>query len=677
MRTNVSLRVSWFLWADEDRRRELLELLREYHEAIDEVAFFTAFTHPPLPLAVVKERASMLADVMPRFREIGLAAGINHLATIGHLDENLPNSLDEPWQHLVDIGGGVSKSCYCVADPKVREYVRASYAALAAAKPDFIWVDDDVRLEHHPPAVTLACFCERCVAEFSAETGRTWTREELKAGLLGPDRADSPASGDDEHPTEERSALWRSWLAHNRKYLADLLSCIRGAVDGVDLELPLGLMSCELPYSGYAFEDLASALAGDRNVPVKWRPGGGFYTDAAPLELVTKAHSVGRQVSLLPQGVTDVQYEHENFPYQRLKKSRTIFISETAAALGAGCTGVALNLMGISSDPIDEYRPYFDAVREARPLFERAAEVLGRSACEGIWPAFTRDHAAYRDMSSGWGGVGPGELAEIGLPTAYAREGASVSLLSGNAPLEFSNDELVEILSGGVVMDGPALVRANERLADMGLERHTGFAVRGTRVADSIEVFTDDPVNGPYAGWHRDCRPSFWRETTYLIKPTSPESRPLSEIVDFTPQRHGPASGIFENELGGRVAVLGYYPWRSLQSLAKSSQMKSLCRWLSRDGLPAWVESYARALLWCRRDARGLPAALLVNASIDPAGKLALRMREPVAAIMMTRMDGSVEKPAVNSPQRGGDAPYAALEIERLGPWEAVLLSCE
>ena len=320
MRANVSLRVSCFLWAHEDRLRELLELLRGCRGAIDEVAFFTAFTHPPLPLGVVRERAAILEGVMPRFREIGLAAGINHLATIGHLDENLPNSLDEPWQHLVDIGGGVSRSCYCAADPQVREYVRASYAALAASKPDFIWVDDDVRLESHSPSVTLACFCDRCVAGFSAETGRQWTREELEAALL-------PAGDGAGAPTEKRSALWRAWLAHNRKYLAGLLSCIRGAVDEVDPGLPLGLMSCELAYSGYAFEELARALAGGRDVPVKWRPGGGFYTDAAPMELVTKAHSVGRQVSLLPRGVTDVQYEHDNFPYQRLKKSRTIFIS--------------------------------------------------------------------------------------------------------------------------------------------------------------------------------------------------------------------------------------------------------------------------------------------------------------------------------------------------------------
>ena len=79
-----------------------------------------------------------------------------------------------------------------------------------------------------------------------------------------------------------------------------------------------------------------------------------------------------------------------------------------------------------------------------------------------------------------------------------------------------------------------------------------------------------------FAGWHRDCRPSFNPEpAAWLIEPTSPQARPLSEIVDFTPKSFGPTSGVFENRLGGRVAVFGYYPWRFLQSLAKTSQLKA------------------------------------------------------------------------------------------------------
>jgi len=65
------------------------------------------------------------------------------------------------------------------ADPRVAEYQRQCYAALAGSRPDFIWADDDVRLENHAPAIQMACFCDLCLAEYGAQCGRTWTREEL------------------------------------------------------------------------------------------------------------------------------------------------------------------------------------------------------------------------------------------------------------------------------------------------------------------------------------------------------------------------------------------------------------------------------------------------------------------------------------------------------------------
>lgn len=227
-RARISLRVGVGQWLNPKRREELLALVKEYRETLDEVAFFTGFTHPPLPLAEIQCRAAVLAGLLPQFRALGISAGINHLATIGHLDENLENSLREPWQHLVDFDGSQSASCYCAADPRMQEYIRSCYVALAKAKPDFLWVDDDLRMESHGP-IRYACFCHLCMATFSKETGKPWTRELLVAALR---------SG----PRPDRLALRRQWLAHNRAYLRGLFGTIRAAVDDVNPAIPLGLM---------------------------------------------------------------------------------------------------------------------------------------------------------------------------------------------------------------------------------------------------------------------------------------------------------------------------------------------------------------------------------------------------------------------------------------------------
>jgi hypothetical protein len=602
----------------------------------------------------------VLAEVLAEFKTLGVAAGINHLATIGHLDENLENSLREPWQHLVDFDGSVSASCYCVADPQMQDYLRSCYVALAKAKPDFIWIDDDVRMESHGP-VRFACFCNRCIAAFCRESGKQYTRETLVAAL-------------GEGPRPKRLALRRQWLAHNRAYLKDLLTNIRKAVDSVDPSIPLGFMTGETAYSGLGFSDWVPVLARSRKLPVKWRPGGGFYTDEVTGLLLDKAHSVGRQIAMLPPSVTEIQYEHENFPYQRLKKSVTSFTAEIAAAIGAGCTGAALNCLGITGDPADEYRPYFDGVRAYRAFFDKAVATFGRSPCEGIWSAFTRDHFAALQADGNWFASPPwggdlrfgNEMAEIGIPTAYGRDGARLAVLSGDGCLDFSNTEILKLLAGGIILDVPALARLHES----GLGEYTGFAVRGQKEKDTIERFTHDPINGRFDGWHRDCRPSFYPEPAWLIEPISPQARPLSEIIDFTPKNFGPTSGLFENRLGGRVAIFGYYPWRSLQSLAKTSQLKLVCRWLSQDKLPAYVGSYAKAALWCRRDGQGRLAVLLLNASADALADVSICVRD-AHRLHVARVVGKAEV----LQKTGTDNPYSLFSIHGLSPWEPVLLT--
>lgn len=659
-KSRISIRVGVGQWIHPQRLAELKQFVADYRDTIDEVAFFTGFTHPPLSLSEMVRRAEILAGILPEIRALGVLAGINHLATIGHLDENLEHSLREPWQHLVDFDGAVSASCYCVADPAMQTYVRDVYVALAGAKPDFLWVDDDVRMENHGP-IRFACFCDRCMGEFSRESGRAWTRAALVDALRGGARP-------------ERLALRRQWLAHNRAYLGGLLARIREAVDRVDPTIVLGMMSGETSYSGYGFGDWVPKMAGARQLPVKWRPGGGFYTDDTPLALIDKAHSVGRQIAWLPSAVREIQYEHENFPYQRLKKSVTIFCAEIAAAIGAGCTGTALNCLGIADDPAAEFRPYFDGVRARRALFDRMAATFGRSPCEGVWSVFTRDHFAALQPDGDWfaaptwGGALRyfNEMSEIGIPAAYTREGARVAALTADGCLDLSRDELLKLLSGGVLLDIPALFRLHE----LGLGEHAGFAARTPKEKDTIEQFTADPLNGSMAGWHRDCRPSFYPEPAWLLDFLSPQARPLSEIIDFAPQNFGPTSGVFENTLGGRVAVFGYYPWRSLQSAAKTAQLRRVCRWLSRDTLPAYVESYAKAALWCRRDAAGRPALLLLNASADTVTDLALHVRD-AASLDVIRAG---EAPLTLTPA-SADGPYTQWRIPTLGPWEAALLA--
>lgn len=161
----VAFRILPAHWQDEKRLRALLRFFARHPQAVDELAFFTAQTHPPLPLEEINRRAERLRGVLAEVRAQGLGAGVNVLATIGHHEENLENSLAAPWQRVMDMRGNICRGCFCPAQPEHIDYVRKVYTCIAQTKPDFIWIDDDVRLEGHWP-VSYGCFCDLCMQQF-------------------------------------------------------------------------------------------------------------------------------------------------------------------------------------------------------------------------------------------------------------------------------------------------------------------------------------------------------------------------------------------------------------------------------------------------------------------------------------------------------------------------------
>lgn len=657
----ISLRIFTKTWQDRSHFEELVTLLSRDRQRIDEVAFFTSMTHAPLPLAAIEAAAAQLRDeCLPAIRALGLRAGINHLVTIGHLDENPEYSLQEPWQHLVDISGEESASCYCASDPRVQEYIGKCYAALAGAGPDFIWIDDDVRLESHAPTIKYACFCDYCIDRFNRTAGHEWTRDRLRAEFnVGAPR--------------ERFEFRRQWLKHTNSYITELIGLIRRSVDEANPNVVLGLMTGEIAYSGYAYSPWVDAMAGCKGLEVKWRPGGGFYSDDSPIAMLSKVHSVGRQIACLPDSLTDIQYEVENFPFQLLRKSTTGFAAEISAALGAGCTGTALDILDLFDTP-SVATPYLDKVRDMAGFFEEAAKLFGRSACEGIVIPFTPPHFAALQIEGNWEHA-PNwgsdfkpycELSEIGLPFGYSSNGGSVTLLTDANCVEYTPDELRSFLAGSVLMDGTTL----ERLEAVGLGELTGFRISGRKDTDSIERLTSHALNGEFAGFHRDCRPSFTSKPVHLLEPRAAGAECISEVVDFGGVVHGVTSGVYENSLGGRVAVIGYYPWHMIHTAAKSFQLKAVCRWLSRGQLPAYIGSCHKIALWCRRDSSGTPAMMLLNASLDAAERFEVCVAGDGAPILATFMDGHSE---VVDPIGVVDN-YATYRIIRLEPWQAVLL---
>ena len=659
----ISFRIGVPLWLPEGRFAHLLEVLARHRGVTDELAFFTSDTHAPLPLDVLGERVQVLAQRMSVARRGGYRAGINILATIGHHNENLANSLSGGFTRMTAPDGQVCLGSFCPNDDNFRsDYVEPLYAMMADAKPDFIWIDDDVRLLGHMP-IPAGCFCDRCLALFADECGVHNSRAALWRALT-------------QESLDAKLEIRRAWLDHNRRTLARLFELIERTVHGIRPDMPLGFMTGDRFFEGYDFETLAEVLAGPQRAEVMWRPGGGFYSDEMLDDMTDKSHDVGRQVSRLPDSVVSIQSEIENFPYQLQKAAHSTAL-EAASHIAAGCTGAAFNILSQYDEPLDEYELLVAGIERTRPFLDLLARTLGRAAPTGVYTGWSRDSFVAcavegDDWFSGGPTIAPArEMFQFGIPAAYSLTHAAVTVLSGDLPLAFSDAEIRRILSSGVYLDAQALIRLNE----MGYGAHTGFEVERFVDIDAIEQLTHHALNGVWAERLRDGRQSFlgWMEPAAVLRPQDDAAQVLSRLVDYTHRETAACcSGVFENELGGRVCVAGYYPWSFLKNLSKSSQVKSLFRWLSRDSLDAYVASFHKINLWVRHPREGQLAVALINASLDPADSINLLLRtdaEEISVFDMQCVETRV-RAAGSAP-----APYRSFVLPRVPAWQMSLVT--
>jgi hypothetical protein len=656
----VSFRVGTTQWMPEARFNELLKLFDKYKGVTDEITFFTQTTHAPLPADEIRRRTIILKERLSEARKHGYSSGINILTTIGHHNENLDNSLKGPYTNMTNIDGETCKGSFCPNDTNLQTYVRSVYTYASEAHPDYIWIDDDVRFGHMP--IGYGCFCANCLRIFNDEYGHAYSREELRRVF-------------NESDIKVKLRVREEWLQHNRNTISNLFRLIERTVHTADPKIKLGFMTGDRFFEGYDFDNWARILSGPDSTEVMWRPGGGFYTDINTNDLSGKSHDIGRQVSQLPARVRSIESEIECFPYQRLKKAANIIVLEACSHIASGCTGAAFNVLSMYDEPLDEFEPLIEELQAKRPFFDLLASRLGRTPGTGIAALWNKNSYATGNITEGnWLRAGnpvvSHEIFNIGIPVSYSSAKSVVTLLGKNNILALSDGEIRKLLSGGVYMDAEAL----DQLNSMGYGKFTGFEVTSSELHDRIERLSGDPLNGRFAGRERDNRQSFWNEPAYSLKKTDDKARILSSLVDYTDSEvAGCTSGIFENSLGGRVFVGGYYPWSFTENLSKSSQLKSVFRWLSKDVLPGYIDSFHRINIWFRNPGVDNIALALTNSSFDEARNVVLFLKTGKNEICIYDMNCK----RVNIRSSGSDGPYRKFVIPSIDPWQMRLITSE
>lgn len=649
-----TMRLAPYPWLGEKQYDETLDLLDKYRGVAEEIAFFTGVSGSGVPLDVFKVNMNILKNRMVKARKKGFKPGLNMFVTLGHREENLENSLKGNYTHMMGIDGTISKGCYCPNDETYQVYLHDKYNIASETNPDFIWIDDDVRMSNHEP-LNYACFCKKCLKIFEEETGVKHTRESLRKIMN---------SGTIEEKLKNRN----DWLQHNRNTLGRLCSLIEKSIHEVNPKIAIGFMSGDRFYDGYDFDNYAKILGGQNRTPVMWRPGGGYYEDIHTEGLAEKSHAVGRQVSVLPESVLSIQSEIENIPCQRLRKAANIVVLEAASHIAAGCTGTTYSILPYYDEPLEGYEPLFAALQHARPFFDLMVKKLGRTPITGVQTFWNKNTFVTRNVTGGdWfsssEGIQGHELYEIGLPACYSNDHANVTILGKDNIFALSKEEIRALLSKPIYMDGEALQQLNM----MGYQDLTGFEVIASNAGDCVEKYLKHPLNGKYAERERRGFPRLW---ACALKKTDEKAEALSILYDLSDLEMGIAMGVFENKLGGRICVAGYCPLNMMGNPSKSWQMKSVFRWLSQDKLAGYVASFQRINLWIREQQNGRIALALTNSSFDAAKDVTLMLRTDKTTAKLYDMECN----ATTISSSGTDGPYQKFVIPYVDPWQIRLL---
>lgn len=641
-----------------------MAFLAKNREGVKEVVFFAENIHGYLPVSAFKERLPALGNAVEAVRAVGLRTGINILNTIGQFDEcpDLLPEMDVP--PMVGLEGEIARNCCCAASREFLDATAERYRLTAELRPDVIWIDDDFRLNNHGP-VSSGCFCESCLDAFGERFGTRFTREEMKEAL----RLDKWPGA---------NTVREAWLARNSDLLNQICVTVERAVHKVSPKAELGLMHGWHTYGGAGHGRWLNTLRGPDNIPIHYRPGGGFYNEDWPTKMIEKAVTLPPEVSDQPVEIATIQCEIESFPYCLLDKTPLTTMVENTCYHAVGCNGLLLNAFTDSYGPFEEYSPLLEEMRKWLPFWEQSTEKMGDMPLAGLWEAISPYGEGTSFTKDTWPNDNRGRnitsrLIQFGLPMSVSFENARGTVMAGSGITTVSLDRLESILKRGAIIDGDALAY----LWQAGLGELTGVKVDKAWKPGVMEQHADHPWNAGFERSFRDARAGFFHRTDdtmdFTLTPLDGSVVPLSYMVSQDESdTYGISACTYENKYGGRIVTMGYRPWEFFRRQVKHQQYASAARWISRDTLPLWVDTFCNVSPFVRQsEPGGRLAALLLNSTIQPQSDVKIGLAADYGQISVVHpfQDGVVDVQKPVRTERGWQ-----ITIPHFDGWEWILV---
>ena len=590
----------------------------------------------------------------------GIVCSLNPWMTVLHTDRGRTFPADRSFSSMVSPLGEETAACASFADPAWRKYIAEVYGRFAELGFRVLWVEDDYRFHNHAPLEWGGGFEPEVIDRFCAKIERSATREEIVEAILMP----GPP-----HP-------WRSlWMETWREVHLEVAHIITGAVGKRSSgNSQIGLMTSS-PSShsieGRRWDSFYDAFSIDGEFV--HRPHFAGYQESPPQGRASSFLMLELQRSLRPRNV-EVAPEIENFPFTAWNKSDTQTWCEMAIALVYGSDALLLDLYPFAGNPPPDEPQIGDLLDASRPGLEWIAErFLTYRSTAGIGIPWRDDAAervhttAGRSMSEL--GVDPFAAGDFllrnGLP--MTAEPSGTNALFGSIAWVFDDDELRNMLAGGLLLDGESAAILVERGfgESIGVESVTWLERESSRYA--MEQIAD-PATGVREGLllNMNLAP---RVAQLRLAPQGTTA--WTRIVTPQSEDVGPGVVACENEGGGRVVTFAVpNPGELPQNYHRQKIVHAAAEFVAGDaGVPLRVTGSPHLMPVDFRDGNSR-AIVVLNGATDP-GKPTIHVAdtpgsEPTVTLLAPlaepeRIDATVEpagsgvtiKPAAEIPSQG------------------------
>lgn len=338
-------------------------------------------------------------------------------------------------------------------------------------------------------------------------------------------------------------------------------------------------------------DKLLREFSGPHRRPVS-RPSGGGYRDVLRDGAVAMHQGMALSMSVLGDDV-EIISEVENWPHTRYTKSLEITHRQMQLHALAGADALSLNIYDYLATPFDQDCDYEKLLHGVKDELHVIHEARKGKQLYGFGLPWKKEYARfYHCPANSSHELQPDRLLDtylprFGIPVQFTP--AKGNALMGDEVLAFTDTEIIQFLHGGLLLDGLAA----DHLQRRGFGEYLGCNVAGTLDIAAVERLREHEFTGQFAG--NNLTSNWFRlkhtgKKIYRLEQTSVATS-LSTLLDLNFNELSPGMTLFENKLGGRVAILAISPdpWAWLYR-SRAYTIGRIVNWLMFESLPVWID---------------------------------------------------------------------------------------